>query len=65
MNNRYPRLTPMRAFELLAVINEKRWNDEYKIERVRDALSCHVKAALATSKKRRSKAKVVKLRSVG
>lgn len=64
MGDRYPRLTPMRAFELLAITNEPRWNDQYKLERVRDALSCHVKAAL-TAKKKRKAAKVVKLRSVG
>lgn len=66
MTDRYPRLTPMRAFTLLNEINDLSWqNDVAKLNRVREALSNHVKAALATGKKRRSKAKVVKLRSVG
>lgn len=65
MNNRYPRLTPMRAFALLEELNRADWNDQYKIRQAKEALSNHVKAALATGKRKRSRAKVVKLRSVG
>lgn len=64
MTDRYPRLKPMRALELLAHLNRTDWSDAGKLERAREALSNHVRAALVTKKKRKA-AKVVKLRSVG
>lgn len=64
MKDRYPRLTPMRAFDLLTDLNRTEWNDAWKVTRAKEALSSHIKAALVTKKKRKA-ARVVKLRSVG
>jgi hypothetical protein len=48
---KYPRLTPLKAFALLRELDEKRHNllgnsAIYIVDRVRDALADHVRAAL-------------------
>jgi hypothetical protein len=50
---RHPRLTPMRAFALLETINDVQGSNEWKLRRVREALSSHVRAALTVAQKRR------------
>lgn len=64
MKDRYPTLTPLRAFNLLADLNRTDWSDAYKVRAAKTALENHVKAALVAKNKRKA-AKVTKLRSVG
>lgn len=67
MKYRYPRLTPLRAFELLEYLNGPA-HESYKLSRAREVLAAHIKAALVARNKRKRKrkaSKVTELRSVG
>lgn len=52
---RHRTLTALRAFDLLAALNDTHTSEGYRIARARDALSEHIKAAL-TKRPRRKRA---------
>ncbi len=49
---KYKTLTPMRAFDLLAMLNSS-YSEAWKLEQARESLSQHIKAALVRGKRRR------------
>lgn len=53
---RYPRLTPLKAFALLRDLDSNRLQDlsslRYALDRVRDALADHVRAAIVKAGRR-------------